>query len=158
MNTSYFNVHSTGSPRTSWFQIPWSPLFRDLISCTNYVNSPQFCDSKKKKKLKRKNFKNFKKKIIYLYSFSTYLFLEYSLEPHIMKYRNHLTTCSYHLVLSPALTTRSYHLILPTGLTAWSYLLVLPPGLTTWFYHLVLLPGLTTWSYSQYFLGKFWKD
>ena len=68
----------------------------------------------------------------------TYLFPEYSLEPHITKSGT---------ILPPVLITWSYHLILPTGHTAWSYLLVLPPGLTNWLYNLVLPPGLTAWSY-----------
>ena len=34
-------------PLISWFQNSWSPLFRDLVSGTNFVNSPPFHDFQK---------------------------------------------------------------------------------------------------------------
>ena len=116
---------------------------------------------------------------LFIFILFAYIFISWILSGTTYhEIRNHLTTCSYHLVLPPTLTTRSYHLILPTGRTTWSYLLVLPPGLTNWLYNLVLLPlvlpplvlpplvlpplvlplGLTTWSYhlvlQSIFLGK----
>ena len=91
----------------------------------------------------------------------TYLFREYSLEPHITKSGTILPlvliTWSYLLLLPPGLTTWSYQLVVPPGLTFLSYHLVLQTGCITWSYypwsyhpwsyHLVLPPGLTTWSY-----------
>ena len=131
----------TGSPRILWFQILWFPLFRDLVSCTNYGNSPQFCDLKQKTNKKfwkqKSNFFSKKKLIFILFP---YIFISWILSGTTY---HEIQEPSYHLFLPPGFTSCSYHQVLPPDLTNWSYLLVLPPDLTNWSYLLVLPPGLT---------------
>ena len=123
-------------PCILWLQISWSPLFRDLVSCTNYGNSLQFCDLKQKTNKKfSKQKSNFFSKKIFIFILFPYIFISWILSGTTY---HEIQEPSYHLFLPPGFTSCSYHQALPPDLTNWSYKLVLPSCLTTWPYKLVV--------------------